>query len=299
MNINLHHLELFYYVAEAEGISNAVKVIPYSIQQPAISQQVVSLEKHLGVKLFERRPFELTDAGRVLLAVMAPFMEKLATIEDELQDLQRRRLRLGCASLIADHYIPQILPSMMEKYPDLMPVIKEIEGRSPYRELMSGELDVVISSEPIPRSKKLNYEKLLSIPYCLIVKKDDPLIEGFEWTETCLDSMRWVALQEDSNSMQILRQEMKKYGCAPVYGALTNTMSTALKYIALGLGAGFMIKPPAFLLEQHGLVALLDNSIAEADIGVAWTDSEAVDDLVKGFIDQAKILIQKRQKDFI
>jgi DNA-binding transcriptional LysR family regulator len=299
MNINLHHLELFYYVAEAEGISNAVKVIPYSIQQPAISQQVVSLEKHLGVKLFERRPFELTDAGRVLLAVMAPFMEKLATIEDELQDLQRQRLRIGCASLIADHYIPQLLPSLMEQHPNLMPVIKEIEGRSPYRELMSGELDVVISSEPIPRSKKLFYEPLISIPYVIVVKKDSELQETFTWSETCLDSMRWVALQEDSHSMQILRQEMKKYGCAPVYGALTNTMSTALKYIKMGLGAGFMIRPPAFLLKEHGLIALEGDRIAEADIGVAWTDTGALGELISVFNEKAKLLIKKRKKDFI
>ena len=83
MNINLHHLELFYYVAEAEGISNAVKVMPYSIQQPAISQQIVSLEKHLGVKLFERRPFCLTDAGRVLLAVVAPFATVAGSAPDD------------------------------------------------------------------------------------------------------------------------------------------------------------------------------------------------------------------------
>jgi DNA-binding transcriptional LysR family regulator len=299
VNVNLHHLELFYYVAEAEGISNAVKVIPYSIQQPAISQQVVSLERHLGVKLFERRPFELTDAGRVLLAVMAPFMEKLATIEDELQDLQRQRLRIGCASLIADHYIPQLLPSLMEEHPNLMPVIKEIEGRSPYRELMSGELDVVISSEPIPRSKKLFYEPLISIPYTIVVKKDSELQGTFNWSESCLDSMRWVALQEDSHSMQILRQEMKKYGCAPVYGALTNTMSTALKYIKMGLGAGFMIRPPAFLLKEHGLIALEGDVIAEADIGVAWTDTGALGELISVFNKQAKLLIKKRKKDFI
>ena len=299
MNINLHHLELFYYVAEAEGISNAVKVMPYAIQQPAISQQIVSLEKHLGVKLFERRPFCLTDAGRVLIAVVAPFMEKLATIEDELRDLDKQRLRLGCASLIAEHYIPQILPDLMKKYPKLMPVINELEGRSPYRDLISGDLDVVISSEPLPRSKKFNNETLLTIPYRVIVKKESPLVKKFQWSEQCLDSMSWVALQEDSYSMSLLKQEMRKHGCAPVYGALTNTISAALKYIQLGLGAGFMITPPKFLLESHGLVALNTDFLAEAEIGLAWREKDELKDILSTFRELARDLIMSRRSDFV
>ena len=38
--MNIHHLELFYYVAKHEGISGAVRNMPYGIQQPAVSAQV-------------------------------------------------------------------------------------------------------------------------------------------------------------------------------------------------------------------------------------------------------------------
>ena len=37
--MNIHHLELFYYVARHGGISEAVRNMPYGIQQPAISGQ--------------------------------------------------------------------------------------------------------------------------------------------------------------------------------------------------------------------------------------------------------------------
>ena len=61
--MNIHHLELFYYVARFGGISEAVRNIPYGIQQPAVSGQILQLEEFLGVTLFQRRPFELTPAG--------------------------------------------------------------------------------------------------------------------------------------------------------------------------------------------------------------------------------------------
>ena len=41
---NLHHLELFYYVAKYGGITPAVRKMPYGIQQPAVSGQMLQLE---------------------------------------------------------------------------------------------------------------------------------------------------------------------------------------------------------------------------------------------------------------
>ena len=71
--MNVHHLELFYFVAKHGGIMPAVRNIPYGIQQPAVSAQVAQLEEFLGVTLFQRRPFALTPAGEKLFQFIAPF----------------------------------------------------------------------------------------------------------------------------------------------------------------------------------------------------------------------------------
>ena len=42
--MNIHHLELFYFVAKYEGITAAVRKMPYGIQQPAVSGQILQLE---------------------------------------------------------------------------------------------------------------------------------------------------------------------------------------------------------------------------------------------------------------
>ena len=67
--MNVHHLELFYYVARHGGIMPAVRNIPYGIQQPAVSAQMAQLEEFLGVTLFHRRPFALTPEGEKLYAI--------------------------------------------------------------------------------------------------------------------------------------------------------------------------------------------------------------------------------------
>jgi DNA-binding transcriptional LysR family regulator len=299
MNINLHHLELFYYVAEAQGISQAVKVIPYSIQQPAISQQVISLEKSLGVKLFERRPFELTEAGRVLLDTVAPFMEKLATIEDELSGLHRTRLRIGCAAFISDNYIPEILPGLMKDFPDVLTQVFELEGNDPYRSLISRDIDLVISSEAPPRSRAIVSEILLTLPFSIIVPKGHPFEKELIWSESFMMRTKWVSLQENTGGMFKLATELKKVSLTPSYSAATNSVSTALKYISMGLGIGFMITPPNFFLEQNNLVAIPQTQMAPADLNLSFMDNEKTRPVINAFVKRAKQLLQKRSQDFI
>jgi DNA-binding transcriptional LysR family regulator len=74
--MNVHHLELFYYVVRYRGISAAVRKIPYGIQQPAVSGQMRQLEDDVGKELFERSPFRLTPAGEKLFGYVRLFFKK-------------------------------------------------------------------------------------------------------------------------------------------------------------------------------------------------------------------------------
>jgi hypothetical protein len=58
-----------------------VRSIPYGIQQPAVSGQIIQLEEFLGVTLFQRRPFSLTPQGKELYEFIKPFFENLTMAE--------------------------------------------------------------------------------------------------------------------------------------------------------------------------------------------------------------------------
>jgi DNA-binding transcriptional LysR family regulator len=53
-----------------------------SVRLHAVSAQVARLEEDLGVRLFERRPFRLTPAGKALYDFIAPFFSRLGEVED-------------------------------------------------------------------------------------------------------------------------------------------------------------------------------------------------------------------------
>ncbi len=50
--MNIHHLELFYFVAKYGGIAAALRNIPYGIQQPAVSGQIAKLEEYSAQSSF-------------------------------------------------------------------------------------------------------------------------------------------------------------------------------------------------------------------------------------------------------
>ena len=106
--MNIHHLELFYYVARHGGISAAVRHMPYGIQQPAVSSQVLLLEQDLGVKLFERSPFKLTPAGVELDNFVRPFFENLTPMAVRLRTQLAPQLRIGSSELVLRDHLPAV-----------------------------------------------------------------------------------------------------------------------------------------------------------------------------------------------
>src|SRR5882757_233908 len=104
--MNIHHLELFYYVARHGGISRAVRNMPYGIQQPAVSSQILLLEQDLGTKLFERSPFKLTPAGEQLFEFVHPFFDNIDAVAGRLRKQSTPLLRIGASELVLRDYLP-------------------------------------------------------------------------------------------------------------------------------------------------------------------------------------------------
>src|SRR3954470_1431010 len=142
--MNIHHLELFYHVAEHGGISAAVRQMPYGIQQPAVSSQIRLLEEDLGVKLFERQPFQLTSKGEALFAFVRPFFGNLDDIKAQLSQRTTPQLRFGASELVLREHVPPVIAQVREKYPGLRLAMRA--GVQPQLEtlLRERELDLAI-----------------------------------------------------------------------------------------------------------------------------------------------------------
>src|SRR6516162_1363157 len=186
--MNVHHLELFYYVAKHGGIMPAVRNIPYGIQQPAVSAQVAQLEEYLGVTLFQRRPFALTVAGEKLYAFIQPFFANLEKVAAEFQGGQARHFRIGASTIVLRDHLPKLLQGVQKKFPALKVSLREGFPAQLEELLSKDEVDMVITLIERKPPAGFQSEVLMELPLVLLVGKDSPLKSAEElWKRDKID----------------------------------------------------------------------------------------------------------------
>jgi len=178
--MNIHHLELFYYVARYGGISGAVRNIPYGIQQPAVSAQVIQLEESLGTTLFRRRPFALTAPGETLFRFIQPFFEGLDGIADEVRGGVSQQLRFGASGMVLRDHLPEVAQHVRKQFPNLKLTLRE--GHQPQLEtwMQNQELDLAVTLLEGKPPAGINSVPLIEVPLVLLVEKSNPIRSASE-----------------------------------------------------------------------------------------------------------------------
>ena len=180
MSTNVHHLELFYYVARHGGITAACKAMPFGIQQPAVSGQVLQLEEAIGTKLFQRRPFALTPAGQQLYRFISPFFSQLDTVVSRIGEEEETSLRVAATSTILGDHLPSVLAEMRDAHGgELRLTMHDAESQDISDILLNQESDIVIAPRPPRRPVGVKSEELLTAPLLLLVREDSDF-QSFE-----------------------------------------------------------------------------------------------------------------------
>jgi DNA-binding transcriptional LysR family regulator len=285
MNVNLHHLQLFYFVAKARGVSAAVKIIPYGIQQPAVSQQLIQLEEALGVKLFERRPFSLTPAGESLYRFVSKFFDNLEGELESLKDEAGIRIRFGCPTVISAKYLPKLIGSIIKKHPEIRPNIHEYNGNANFAALINREIDIAISFTDMSRSKAVESKVIAEWPMALVVPANHRFIEQGFWPKSDFAKEKWIAIQESTGGTQELREGLSQFGIAPEIIASTDSVEAALSYVEMGLGVTLMVQPPPSMLEKLNIASIpLPDIFGKIKLSIAWHRECLLDEKILNFV---------------
>jgi DNA-binding transcriptional LysR family regulator len=170
--MNIHHLELFYFVAKHGGIAAAVRNIPYGIQQPAVSGQIAKLEESLGTKLFQRRPFALSPTGAELYEFIRPFFENIDVVAERLRQNSSPQLRIAAPAIVLHDYLPQILQRVRAKFPAFRLYLHEATRTDAERLLLAREVDLAIMLIDKKSRAGIQVRPLVELPLVLLVPKN-------------------------------------------------------------------------------------------------------------------------------
>ena len=242
--MNIHHLELFYYVAKHGGIMPAVRNIPYGIQQPAVSAQVAELEEFLGVTLFQRRPFALTPAGEKLHAFAAPFFAGLDKVAAELQGGQARHIRIGASTIVLRDHVPGLLRGVRKKFPALKVSLREGFPAHLQELLERDEIDLAITL--IEKKAPAGFQSLtlLVLPPVLLVEKNSPVKSAAELWRRDKIAESLICLPPNESLSRNFLQQLGKLGVEWFPGIEASSTDLIETYVANGLGIGLSVAIP-------------------------------------------------------
>ena len=280
--MNLHHLEIFYYVAKHEGISEAVRKFPYGIQQPAVSSQILQLESSLATKLFQRRPFELTAAGEKLFAFVEPFFGKVAKIADEIQGTSALFIRIGASGPVLRYHLPNVLEQLRKSVPHLKLHLHEAAAPELTRALKKGDIDLAVTTLHEPLLAGLSSKPLIELQAALLVPRGSRVRSARElWKRDTIDEPL-ISLPAHEPIAANFQRSLQKLGVDWAPAMVVSSMDLIETYVAKGFGFGASVIVPG-IEESAGIRRIPLPELEPLAVGAVW--SGAPTPLMRTFID--------------
>lgn len=179
--MNQHQLHCFITVADTLNFAKAAQLL--NVSQPAVSRQIVMLEKELDTTLFTRttRNVALTDSGKVFLIEAKDIYNRMNTARIRVQKSEYATfpiLSIACSNDADLDFFTVVLKRCRKYFPELRPYIRVIPQKQILKLFRENELDLILSyRQDIFASKELQYLPLFLNDVCCVVEEGHPFTE--------------------------------------------------------------------------------------------------------------------------
>jgi DNA-binding transcriptional LysR family regulator len=263
--VNLHRLRIFYAVAQRRNITAAAGELMLS--QPAVSLQLKSLERDLGLPLFQRGgpKLLLTDAGEVLYRAATSILFAKDEAErsiGELRDGTKGRLILGAGTTGGMYVLPRILQSYKEKWPETEIVMQVGTTDQLLEKLLQNGLDLAIVGGPI-EDRRFKTETICTDVLVLIAAPTHPICRLPNVTLKNLGGLPFIVPEAGSRTRQLVERHLREAG-VPLRIALQMPGTEGVKRaVEAGLGIG--------IVSRYAVEAELATGVLRALPIAGWT----------------------------
>lgn len=253
--------------------------MPYGIQQPAISGQIAQLEKSLGVKLFERRPFALTTPGRELFAFAEPFFGRLGDVSRRLRSEESTRLRLAAPATVLRNHLPALLKEHKRRYPGLNLHLHDANQAEAERLLGRHEIDLAVTELEGKPPAGLDTTILFRLPLGLIVPRSLKIKTATDLWRRGKPSETLISLPAGEVMVKRFQSRLTQLAVNWRTRVEVSAMDLIPIYVSLGFGLGLslaipQIKMPAGvkILPLRGFPPLVIAVLAQKNLSAASVD---------------------------
>src|SRR3954468_12352418 len=212
--MDTRQLAAFCAVVERASFSQAAAHL--GVTQPAVSLQIRSLEKRLGVQLLDRsgRRVEATEAGRRLyrgaLRLLAQEKQLLAELGEEVEGELTGRLELGASTGPGGTVIPVVLCEFQQRHPQVHVALTVSDTQRIVEQVARRELELGVVGAA-RRHRGAVFESFFRDEVVLAV----PRGHRFADRTITLDELKaepLVLMQEGAGVRQVIDDELRDAG---------------------------------------------------------------------------------------
>lgn len=247
IGFDLRSLQVFLTVCETGNMTVAATTL--GLTQPAISQVVANLERHVGEQLLDRglRPLVLTVAGDLLRERAANLLESARQVVPAIQMATRKPLpsvRIGLLDSIAPLLTTPLATMLQSQATQL--VIWSGLAFDHRADLVQRKLNMIVTSDALEDLDGFDRFLLLEEPFVKVVPSTEPSLRFKSIRETS-DALPLIRYTGRSHIGQSVEQHLRRLGLHLPRQFEFDTTDQVIKLVENGIG--WAITTPICLMQ--------------------------------------------------
>lgn len=238
-------IKIFCDVVRQRSFSRAAEI--NHISQSAVSQNVLQLERGLGVRLLDRskRPFKLTAEGQIYYDGCRAIVDQYAVVEAQVRAAHKEvagTVRVSAIYSVGLAGMSTYVEQFSRLYPQTRLRLAYLHPDRVVESVATEEADLGILS--YPRTQR----DLIAVPWCeepmvVVCPVRHPLAECKLASGADLDGIRFVAFAEGLTIRREIERQLRKHRCEPQVVMAFDNIETIKRAVEIGEGVTILPAP--------------------------------------------------------
>jgi DNA-binding transcriptional LysR family regulator len=246
------------------------------IAQPALSRQIMALEKDLGVQLFLRnkRNVVLTEAGKYFKEEAKRIMDDFERIKNRTSQIhigQSGEIKIAHSSSSMQFLLPNILSLIQVQLPLLKTSLTESTNIYEINALLNRTVDVGFGPNTLV-PKELNAVTLYTENFVVLLPVNHPLNEDNFVSLSQLSNENFILppREESSGYVESIEAMCQSKGFIPKVAYQSGNTNTVLRLVEAGVGVS--IEPKSALMGQNMNIKFIElkNESTQSAMRMIW-----------------------------
>jgi Transcriptional regulator len=257
-----HYIKEFVILAQLHNFQEAAEAL--FISQSSLSKHIKTLEKELGVSLFDRttRKVSLSSYGQLFL----PYAQQITELQDKCSNAinaakknSHRTLTLGSIPSMPQYGISDLIVHFKKQYPeDNVSIMQDVSSKLEAA-LLDGSCEIAFIREVQDPG-----QKLVQIPFYIdmltaVLPVNHKLANEGSLSFAQLENENFLLLPKNSRPYKVCQTACAQYGFEPKVAFTTHNIENIIDLVSKGMGITLLMKQLAsYSAAKNPAVRIID-----------------------------------------